>query len=67
MLIADNITRKEAMTPEALADERERMVSIYAGEGIDIAKFTCDDCGARFTCLLAFDAYNTDGDCLAEK
>jgi hypothetical protein len=67
MLTAENIIRKEALTPEALSDERERLVLMYAGEGINITKFTCDDCAARFACLLAFDAYNTDGDCLAEK
>lgn len=33
----------------------------------DIDKFTCDDCPARQTCEFAFDAYNTDGDCLADK
>lgn len=30
-------------------------------------KFTCDDCPARFDCEYVLDAYNTDGDCLAEK
>ncbi len=30
-------------------------------------KFTCDECGANDTCDLAWDLYNTDGDCLAEK
>ena len=29
--------------------------------------FTCKDCPARFTCEWAFDPYNTEGDCLAEK
>lgn len=29
--------------------------------------FTCSDCGAKATCCFAFDFYNTDGDCLAEK
>jgi hypothetical protein len=29
--------------------------------------FTCDRCQARHTCEFAFDLYNTDGDCLAEK
>ncbi len=30
-------------------------------------KYTCDDCPAAATCNYAFDDYNTDGDCLAEK
>ena len=38
---------------------RER---VEQGEG-----YTCDGCGARFTCPLVFDCYNTDGDCLMEK
>ena len=30
-------------------------------------KVTCVDCLCRFTCEFAWDPYNTDGDCLAEK
>lgn len=62
MLEADRITLKVPFTPEVLADVRAHMVDLT---GID--KFTCDECGARFRCALVFDAYNTDGDCLAEK
>lgn len=29
--------------------------------------FTCSVCNQAETCDLAWDAYNTDGDCLAEK
>lgn len=29
--------------------------------------FTCESCASRFECDLAFDLYNTDGDCLASK
>ncbi len=29
--------------------------------------FTCDECGARWTCEYVFDSYNTHNDCLAEK
>lgn len=28
---------------------------------------TCWDCTSKDTCEFAFDAYNTNGDCLAEK
>lgn len=28
---------------------------------------TCESCPINDTCDLAFDPYNTDGDCLAEK
>lgn len=30
-------------------------------------KFTCYECGLRLTCQYAWDLYNTNGDCLAEK
>lgn len=30
-------------------------------------EWTCTDCGDKNTCNLAFDPYNTDGDCLAMK
>jgi hypothetical protein len=30
-------------------------------------KITCDMCDKRASCELAYDAYNTNGDCLAEK
>jgi hypothetical protein len=30
-------------------------------------EFTCDSCPHARCCKLAFDLYNTDGDCLAEK
>ena len=29
--------------------------------------FTCDTCKDNDNCEFAFDAYNTDGDCLASK
>ncbi len=29
--------------------------------------FTCDQCFSNETCPSAFDAYNTNGDCLEEK
>jgi len=35
--------------------------------GYSITEFTCDECKSRFTCHYVFDAYNTDGDCLANK
>lgn len=49
-------------SPEELAEAR-RCSSAW----FDIDKFTCDDCRAQKTCDWAFDPYNTDGDCLAEK
>jgi hypothetical protein len=29
--------------------------------------FTCDSCRHRPICVYVYDAYNTNGDCLAEK
>lgn len=49
-------------TDAELADIRSGVVAMF-----DIESFTCDDCSARKTCDFAFDSYNTDGDCLAEK
>ena len=54
-----------------LGDKRtEEQLAVRRGESaaaFDIEKFTCDDCPARYTCEWSFDAYNIDGDCLAEK
>ncbi len=65
-MIPDQIKRP-ALTEAQLAAERASLVEMYREQLGVIEKFTCDDCEARFTCALAFDAYNTDGDCLAEK
>ena len=67
MLMLDQITRKVPLTADELAADRARVVEMYKERVGTIDKFTCDDCGARFVCVLVFDAYNTDGDCLAEK
>lgn len=42
-------------------------VRSYISEKYGIDQFTCDDCTQKETCPCAFDAYNTDGDCLMEK
>lgn len=49
-------------TDEELGASRAEVAAMFG-----IEKFTCDECPARKTCKWAFDAYNTDGDCLAEK
>jgi hypothetical protein len=36
-------------------------------EGIPLSRLSCLDCSSWRTCEYAFDPYNTDGDCLAEK
>lgn len=36
--------------------------------GIKVEELTCYDCAAALDgCEFAFDPYNTDGDCLADK
>lgn len=52
-------------TDEQLASIRAKAVSDFADMGVD--QFTCDNCPERRVCLYVFDAYNTDGDCLADK
>lgn len=49
-------------TNEELAAIRKGAATAF---GIDA--FTCDGCLLRHTCEFAFDAYNTNEDCLAEK
>ena len=51
-------------TPKQL--ERDRAVAV-GHHGEPEGGFTCDTCGALPRCALAFDWYNTNGDCLAEK
>lgn len=52
--------------PELTDDEIQKLRDRVAkAEGVE--KFTCDDCRDRRTCEWAFDSYNTNGDCLAEK
>jgi len=60
--------RKEPLTPNQMAEFRKEQVK-RAGEIIkDVPeKFTCDDCGLAGVCRLAFDSYNTNGDCLYDK
>lgn len=37
------------------------------GEELHPDRITCKGCPSNDTCEYAFDGYNTDGDCLAEK
>lgn len=49
-------------TNEQLADRRKAVAAEF-----EIEAFTCDGCLERYVCPFAFDPYNTDEDCLAEK
>jgi hypothetical protein len=61
-------TWKTSRSPEQLAEERKASI-IDAKKTINLSidKFTCDDCDRAPICTLAFDLYNTNGDCLYEK
>jgi hypothetical protein len=46
--------------------EQDRAIAV-GHHGEPEGGFTCDNCGSVSYCALAFDWYNTNGDCLAEK
>jgi len=46
---------------------REEMVRELMRMGIRFSFITCDRCPQRHTCPYAYDPYNIDGECLAEK
>lgn len=64
------VTRDE-VSGEVLAQEREKAVVFLSNTHSSLFSFdtvfTCDSCPTAPTCRLAFDGYNTNGDCLAEK
>jgi len=60
--------RKEPLTLEQLAAYRKAQVEQVAKVLKNVPeKFTRDGCGLAGVCTLAFDAYNTNGDCLYDK
>jgi hypothetical protein len=61
---------REAVSADDLAHERARAVEnapVYLLARIGADGFTCDGCDHAPRCQLAYDLYNTDGDCLASK
>jgi hypothetical protein len=72
------LTRPDSRPPVTLwqlVQERARsrkdwtrlMERLQDGGDLEPIEFTCDSCPHARRCKLAFDHYNTDGDCLAEK
>jgi hypothetical protein len=61
----DQWTRSVPLTEEGVANLRQEAVKTQ-NLRLDI-KLTCDDCSRANVCTLAFDQYNTDGDCLYDK
>ncbi len=51
----------------ARTDQQVAELRADVSKHFGVGSFTCDDCPSRRTCEWAFDVYNTDGDCLAEK
>lgn len=58
------------ITQEQL-EERQSAALVYhqelTGRPMELHLFTCHDCPGRRFCVLAYDSYNTQGDCLLNK
>jgi hypothetical protein len=65
----DSTWTHDPIPPEALAKKRAESVDWMKqhGETNGEIVFTCDTCRFAPCCELAFDGYNTDGDCLLSK
>lgn len=55
------------MTGRKRTDEELSKIRAEVAQGWEIDEFTCDKCSDRYDCEYAFDMYNTNGDCLANK
>lgn len=62
------VNRKER-TEAKLVVLRDEAVKrgVSSGYFDETVVFTCDDCAVKTSCPYLFDAYNTQGDCLAVK
>lgn len=67
---------RRPVSAEELAAERRRSLKLWPRSEFNVwdwptpaenVKFTCDECAHAPSCALAFDHYNTGGDCLASK
>lgn len=60
--------RKLPLSPEQVKEDRAQQVAVhFPGEDPTKVVLFCDECRDNNVCIYAFDGYNTDGDCLAEK
>lgn len=63
----------EALAEQRRAALRHHLVMLHHPEDVPAdaevrdVEFTCDKCEWAPSCELAFDLYNTNGDCLADK
>lgn len=53
-------------TEDELKVYRDTIDASAQAEGCRVGD-NCDDCVRRYVCMLVFDPYNTDGDCLYDK
>jgi hypothetical protein len=68
MKTLDQWLRKRILTLEELvADRQEARKQNLELTGVEDLQYTCDECWMARACGLAFDSYNTNGDCLLEK
>jgi len=65
-LLADPYTLACPRTEEELKVYRATIDAAAQADGY-AAGNNCDGCARRYVCVLAFDPYNTDGDCLYSK
>ena len=65
----DGWIRKAPLSRAELAQLRQENVDFMEERGLGPIDgvFTCDSCNDAPICKLAFDAYNTNGDCLMSK
>jgi len=67
--IHDQISFKKPSTLQfaALYQIAAEATGLFKEYNVTINDFSCRLCGAKKNCPFAFDFYNTNGDCLAEK
>lgn len=63
----DAWTREIPLRPAELIKYREQQNKHNDELGHHPEKYTCDECDRAPKCKLAFDSYNTEGDCLYSK
>ena len=60
--------REEPLTPEEFADLRKDcQEDCFRSYGFTPVAYTCDSCEKKFVCMLVFDLYNLNGDCINDK
>lgn len=60
------MVRGELLMDDWLAD-RQATLEWYMDRYGFTPRLTCDSCSIRSSCDVAYDLYNTDGDCLMDK